>query len=364
MNILLIGPFPPLRGGISDFNNELYKQLKKRNSIHLLTFSILYPTFLFPGKNQFFDNIKNSNIEKINPYNPLSYYKTYRFIKKIKPDLIITTHWNPIFSISYSLINRFSSKNIIKSGILHNIYSHEKNIFENIFLNFYLNSLDKLITLSDYTSKQIQKKNINCKSLFHPIPELNQNLSDRNKILKEKKLDPNKKYLLHFGLIRKYKGLDLLIKSLKKAIEKDNMIHLIIAGEFYDDIKKYEELILKLKLKNNITIENKFIKTENIYKWFSAADFIMQTNTSATQSGVSSLSIYFEKIMITTAAGGINETLNENNSFICEANTRSISNKILEAIKSNSNKKIDEIRKLKKKLNWNNFTEQIIEFIK
>jgi glycosyltransferase involved in cell wall biosynthesis len=122
--------------------------------------------------------------------------------------------------------------------------------------------------------------------------------------------------LLHFGLIRKYKGLDLLIKSLKKAIEKDNMIHLINAGEFYDDIKKYEELILKLKLKNNITIENKFIKKENIYKWFSAADFIMQTNTSATQSGVSSLSIYFEKIMITTAAGGINETLNENNSFI------------------------------------------------
>ena len=239
MNILLIGPFPPLRGGISDFNNELYKQLKKRNSIHLLTFSILYPTFLFPGKNQFFNNIKNGNIEKINPYNPLSYYKTYRFIKKIKPDLIITTHWNPIFSISYSLINRFSSKNIIKSGILHNIYSHEKNIFENIFLNFYLNSLDKLITLSDYTSKQVQKKNINCKSLFHPIPELNQNLSDRNKILKEKKLDPNKKYLLHFGLIRKYKGLDLLIKSLKKAIEKDNMIHLIIAGEFYDDIKKF-----------------------------------------------------------------------------------------------------------------------------
>ena len=166
------------------------------------------------------------------------------------------------------------------------------------------------------------------------------------------------------SIARKYKGLDLLIKSLKKAIEKDNMIHLIIAGEFYDDIKKYEELILKLKLKNNITIENKFIKTENIYKWFSAADFIMQTNTSATQSGVSSLSIYFEKIMITTAAGGINETLNENNSFICEANTRSISNKILEAIKSNSNKKIDEIRKLKKKLNWNNFTEQIIEFIK
>lgn len=366
MNILLIGPLPPLRGGISDFNNELLKTLIKTHNVQGLSFNYLYPKFAFPGKSQLNKGvISDFKIKKINPYNPIDYIKALNHIRKIKPEKIITTHWNPIFSISFVILNYLSSKNIDKIGILHNVKSHEAFFFEEFFVRIYLNSLNKAVFLSNFTKKQVNTlTKINSLSLFHPIPRLNQKTIKRNDALLSRKLDPRKKYLLHFGIIRKYKGLEILLKSFKQALEKNKSIHLIIAGEFYENIKKYQKLIEELDIQNNITIENTFIHESDFFKWFSMADFIIQTNTSATQSGITALSIYFEKIMITTASGGIKETLNTKNSFICQKNIESICSKILEACESDNVKRTNELKKLKKSLNWDKFSNDFINFVK
>jgi len=366
MDILLIGPLPPLRGGISDFNKELLKNLNKEHKVNVLSFTYLYPKFLFPGKSQSINNTDNSySIKKINPYNPLSYLMALSYIRKLRPEVIISTHWNPIFSISFAILNYLSSKSIAKIGILHNVKSHESFFFDNFFIRVYLKSLNKALFLSNFTKTQVNNIcKIDSLSLFHPVPRINQKVINRNDALLNRKLDPKKKYLLHFGIIRKYKGLEILLKSFKKVIEKNKSIHLIIAGEFYENIEKYEKLIDELEIQNNITIENSFIHESDFFKWFSMADFIIQTNTSATQSGITALSIYFEKIMITTASGGIKETLNEKNSFICQKNTQSICSKILEACKSDNQEKINELKKLKKSLNWDKFSNDLINFIK
>ena len=103
MNILLIGPLPPLRGGISDFNYELLKDLVKTQNVQALSFHYLYPKFLFPGKSQLSKKVTiDFKIKKINPYNPLDYINALNHIRKIKPEKIISTHWNPIFSISFA----------------------------------------------------------------------------------------------------------------------------------------------------------------------------------------------------------------------------------------------------------------------
>ena len=172
MNILLIGPLPPLRGGISDFNRGLLKNLSKIHKVEAISFTYLYPKFIFPGKSQFGSEIMNDfEIKVINPYNPLSYLATLNQIRKSKPDKIISTHWNPIFSISYCLINFFSSNKIEKIGMMHNVKSHENSFFDNLFLKFYLKSIDKSVCLSAHTNKEINSfYKTNSISLFHPIP--------------------------------------------------------------------------------------------------------------------------------------------------------------------------------------------------
>ncbi|MAT79546.1 MAG: hypothetical protein CMD13_02290 [Flavobacteriales bacterium] len=366
MNILLIGPLPPLRGGISDFNYELLKKLIKTQNAQALSFHYLYPKFLFPGKTQLSKKVPfDFKIKKINPYNPFDYINTLNHIRKIKPEKIISTHWNPIFSISFAILNYFSSDSIDKIGILHNIKSHEPFFLDNFFIKFYIKSLNKAVFLSNFTKKQVNNiTKIDSLSLFHPIPQLNQKCIDKKDAISKMKLDPKKKYLLHFGIIRKYKGLNLLLKSLKKVVAKNKAVHLIIAGEFYENVETYKNLIIDLELQNHVTIENTFIPEKDFFKWFSISDFIIQANTSATQSGVTALSIYFEKIMISTASGGIKEILNEKNSYLCQKNTNSISSRILEAFESDNDDKKLEIQKLKKNLQWNKFSKDLIKFIK
>ena len=266
------------------------------------------------------------------------------------------------FSITYSIINKIVPKRILKIGLLHNINSHENRILDRFFTNIYLNSLNKFVTLSKHTLDQISNKN--GISLFHPIPNLKQKLIYKNQIIKDLNIKSSKKIFLHFGIVRKYKGLELLIKSFKLAFEKDNNIHLVIVGEFYDNLKNYQLLLKKLDLEEHVTINNKFVAESEIKKWFSIADFVIQTNLNATQSGIISIAIYFEKIIITTAQGGIKEILNDNNSFICEKNSKSISDNILKAIDSDLKEKTRQLIILKKKLNWDNFSKQLLDFIK
>lgn len=363
MNILIVGPVPPLRGGISDFNNELISTINKKHNISILSFSILYPRFFFPGKNQFHNKSANfKKIKTINPYNPFSYLIINKYLKDVNPDVILSTHWNPFFSISYSIINKIVPKRILKIGLLHNINSHENRILDRFFTNIYLNSLNKFVTLSKHTLDQISNKN--GISLFHPIPNLKQKLINKNEIIKDLNIKSSKKIFLHFGIVRKYKGLELLIKSFKLAFEKDNNIHLVIVGEFYDNLRNYQELLKKLDLEEHVTIHNKFVAESEIKKWFSIADFVIQTNLNATQSGIISIAIYFEKIIITTAQGGIKEILNDDNSFICEKNSKSISDNILKAIDSDLKEKTKQLKILKKKLNWDSFSKQLLDFIK
>ena len=363
MNILVVGPVPPLRGGISDFNNELISTINKKHNISILSFSILYPTFFFPGKNQFHNKSANfKKIKTINPYNPFSYLIINKYLKHVNPDVILSTHWNPFFSISYSIINKIVPKRILKIGLLHNINSHENRILDRFFTNIYLNSLNKFVTLSKHTLDQISNKN--GISLFHPIPNLKQKLINKNEIIKDLNIKSSKKIFLHFGIVRKYKGLELLINSFKLAFEKDNNIHLVIVGEFYDNLRNYQELLKKLDLEEHVTIHNKFVAESEIKKWFSIADFVIQTNLNATQSGIISIAIYFEKIIITTAQGGIKEILNDDNSFICEKNSKSISDNILKAIDSDLKEKTKQLKILKKKLNWDSFSKQLLDFIK
>ena len=363
MNILIVGPVPPLRGGISDFNNELISTINKKHNISILSFSILYPRFFFPGKNQFHNKSANfKKIKTINPYNPFSYLIINKYLKDVNPDVILSTHWNPFFSITYSIINKIVPKRILKIGLLHNINSHENRILDRFFTNIYLNSLNKFVTLSKHTLDQISNKN--GISLFHPIPNLKQKLINKNEIIKDLNIKSSKKIFLHFGIVRKYKGLELLIKSFKLAFEKDNNIHLVIVGEFYDNLRNYQELLKKLDLEEHVTIHNKFVAESEIKKWFSIADFVIQTNLNATQSGIISIAIYFEKIIITTAQGGIKEILNDDNSFICEKNSKSISDNILKAIDSDLKEKTKQLKILKKKLNWDSFSKQLLDFIK
>ena len=370
MNIVVIGPFYPYRGGISDTNKELCESLtKKGHRVEIINFKLLYPTFLFPGKTQFqkSDNSINQKSHRIlNTVNPFNWVFVIKKIKKIKPDLIITIYWTGLLSPCYYFINKFISKSVKKIGIIHNVVSHEKRPIEKYLIKLYLSKLDKYFTLSKNVLNQIQniikeKKGV---KLFHPLP--NKFGIKADKIFSKKTLDLNNQneYILFFGLIREYKGLEILIHSFPKVLENNPNIKLLIVGENYISMKKYYQLIEKLNISKNIIIKNTFVDDEKIKYWFSSSELIIIPYKKASQSGITSLSIHFEVPSVSSNIEGLNELIKDNETgYLFNKGVNELASKINFALKSEKNNIINNIIKLKKKLTWDSFITQILKNI-
>ncbi len=367
MNIVVIGPYFPYRGGISDTNQELCENLQKLgHSVIVFTFSLQYPSIFFPGKTQLSSKSKSPIIKGkriINSLSPFNWISTVKKINNIDPDMLISCYWTPYMAPCFSFINRLINKKIKKIGLIHNAFPHENNLLQKNLLKFYLNSIDKHITFSKNVTNQINKiYNVkNGITLFLPVPKkfgepINKNLS------KEKlNLCKDSIYILFFGLIREYKGLDILIKSMSKIIEEKNKVKLLIVGENYKSIKNYKKIIERKKLNNNILFKDKFIDENEIKYWFCCSDLVIQPYKKASQSGISSLSFQFEIPTVTTNIKGLSEYIIDNqDGFISEPNHKDLSNKILFAIDYDKKLMINKIKIKKDKYNWEKFVSHLI----
>lgn len=369
MNIVLIGPYCPYRGGIADTNQELCETLQKQgHSVEILTFKLLYPKILFPGKTQYNKASQQNNKAKrvINSINPFNWIKTSKIINDISPDLVISCYWTPFLSLCLLFINNHINNKIKKIGLVHNAISREKNLFQKDLFKLYLRSIDNYVTFSKFISNEIIKidQSKNGITLFHPIPKKFGN-PIKKKLAKAKLgLKDNISYLTFFGLIREYKGLDLLIKSMVKISKKKSNVKLLIVGENYESLNKYKNLIKKNHLENEVIFINNFIDQDNVKYWFCSSDLIIQPYKIASQSGITPLALQFEIPTVCTNVGGLSEIiLNEKDGFLCNPNVEDLEKKILTALDYNQDILKAQIKIKKKKLSWDSFVTQLMNNI-
>jgi glycosyltransferase involved in cell wall biosynthesis len=367
--IIIVGPASPLRGGISDFNEALAKALVLKNKdVEIISFSLQYPSIFFPGKSQNKTTNENDLTFKISPIinsiNPLSWRKAAKHIAHSKPDKVFIRFWMPFFAPCLGFIGSFLKKKKINvSGIVDNAIAHEKRWGDKQLVNFFLKSCNNHITLSKKVKQDILSINATTtvKALFHPIYDTYKPLTDKKSALNKLNLKEGK-YILFFGLIRKYKGLDLAIKAMAEKQIIKMKIKLIIAGEFYESEKDYQKLINQLKL-NNIIIYNKFIEDSDVPSFFSASNLVILPYTSATQSGVTQLAMHYNKPMITTNVGGLSEIITHGkDGYICSPDSNQLSNYILKYFSETDNEnKMSNALSIKKELfSWEQFTNEIV----
>ena len=368
MKIVLIGPYFPYRGGISDTNQELCETLIKiGHSVEVITFKLQYPGFFFPGKTQFNNETSKQKIKSrriINSINPFNWISTSKIINQLNPELVISCYWTAFLSPCLFFINNKINKKIKKIGIIHNAYPHENNIFQKDLFKLYLKSINKYVTFSKNISKEIIKifPLKNGITLFHPIPEKFGKPIDKQIAKNKIGLENKTSYLLFFGLIREYKGLDILIKSMIEINKIKSNVKLLIVGENYEPLKKYKELVNISKTQNCISFINYFINEEEIKYWFCSSELVIQPYKNASQSGITPLAFQFEIPTVCTNVGGLSEFIIDNkNGFLSNPNSTDLTKKILLALNSNHNSIKKEIRIKKKKLTWSNFVSELLK---
>lgn len=367
MKIVILGTAHPYRGGLATFNERLARQFQDEgHEVEVWTFTLQYPSFLFPGKTQYTQEdapVGLHIVRKLNSCNPFNWIKVGHQLKNMQPDLIICCYWMAFFAPLYGTLCRIAHHNHKTRciALVHNMFPHEKSALDKLFAPYFVRSQDAFVALSDSVVKDIHTlTNAPATSSPHPIYDHYGPRMDKDSSCQALGLDPAKKYLLFFGLVRAYKGLDILIDSLLQV--KDEDIVLLVAGEFYENEQKYREQIELNGLKDRIVLRNEFIPDGDLCKYFGAADLIVQPYKSATQSGVTQVAFHFEKPILVTNVGGLGEIVHHGKmGYAVAPQADDVAEAINDYFTNNRQADFTEYLKQEKtKYTWNKLTEAFL----
>lgn len=368
--IKIIGPAYPYRGGIATFNERLAEEfLSMDYDVSIETFTLQYPSFLFPGKTQFSGKKapENLKIERtINSINPFNWLKVGNRIRKEKPDLVIIRYWLPFLALSLGTIASRIGKNkhTVIICLADNIVPHEHRPGDRFLTNYFIQRLDGLIAMSKSVLEDGKSFRKNLPTGFCPHPIFDNYGEKLTFDLAKQKLnlDKNSRYLLFFGFIRDYKGLDLLLNAFADVRLRNFPVKLLIAGEYYSSPEPYLKLIQDNNLEDFVELRTDFIPDEEVNLYFCASDMVVQPYKSATQSGVTQIGYHFNKPMLVTNVGGLSEIIPDGKiGYVVEPDSRSIANALVDFYE---NDRIGEfetnILEEKKKFSWKNMVNTFL----
>ncbi|MCI6045146.1 MAG: glycosyltransferase [Candidatus Cryptobacteroides sp.] len=369
MRIALLSCFYPFRGGISQFNASLYLELGKSHTVKAFNFTRQYPEFLFPGKTQYVtkddDAVPIESDALLDTANPFTYGRTYRAIRDWEPDLVIISYWMSYFAPSLGYIARRLRKRCKVISILHNVVPHEPRFFDAPLTRYFLSGCTGNVTLCDEVAedlKRLSPKALNI-TLFHPIYGHFGEKMPREEAEKALGLKPGMRNLLFFGLIRDYKGLDILLDAFGKL---DSGYQLIVAGEPYGSFVKYRNIIDRSPAKDRIRLFTRYIKDSEVKVFFSASDLAVLPYRSATQSGISAIAYHFEVPMVVTDVGGLRQSIGDCGTGLVapKADADCVVREIRTYF-SDANLKtlcVNSIKAEKDRLSWRTFSKRLLEF--
>jgi glycosyltransferase involved in cell wall biosynthesis len=376
MKVIIIGPAYPLRGGLASFDQRLCRAFEvEGHSCSIYSFSLQYPGFLFPGTTQYSSDPPPAGIEihsAINSVNPFNWLITGNRLRKEAPDLVVVRYWLPFMGPALGTILRRIRKNgktkVI--AITDNVLPHEKRPGDRSFTRYFLRSCDAFVTMSDVVMNNLRKfeRTKPAKRVIHPLYDNFGDIiskAEARRYLNESlkmNIGEQEKIILFFGFIRKYKGLDILLRAMAEPGIKESGIRLLVAGEFYEDRDPYKKLIDELGISQQLILKTDFIPDAEVKFYICAADAVIQPYRHATQSGVTPLAYHFEKPMIVSNVGSFADlVLHEQTGMVSKAEPVALAYAIVRFYELGEPYFIPDLRSEKKKYSWKILVDTIID---
>lgn len=338
MKITILGPAHPYRGGLASIMHTMARVYQREgHEVDLCTFTVQYPALLFPGKSQTVTTPAPEDLRirrEVNTCNPLNWWRVGRMLRRERPDFILLKYWTPFMAPCFGTIARLARKNGHTKVLcqIDNVEPHEHHIIDKPFNRYFLRSVDGFVYMSDEVGRQLRAYT-DAPARFSPHPRFENfgDRVDRVKACEALGLDSETRYALFFGLIRDYKGLDLLLRAWAQLRDAGKTAgrKLIVAGEFYAAREPYIRLMEELGLQEEVILHDRFIPDAEVCNYFSAADFVVLPYRSATQSGVTQIAYQFATPMIVTDVGGLSELVPDGKvGYLCQPEPASIAEKM------------------------------------
>lgn len=369
MKICILGPAHPYRGGLAAIMETMGRVYSRRgDEVSVLTFTLQYPSLLFPGKNQTVDTPAPSdlNIERcVNTVNPFNWIKIGRRLRRERPDFILLKYWTPFMAPCFGTIARIARSNGHTKVIcqIDNVEPHEHRIVDKPLNRYFLGSVDGFVYMSEQVHRELREYT-RAPALFspHPLFENFGSRVERSEACRHLGLDESKRYMLFFGLIRDYKGLDILLDAWQQV--GDGNLHLLVAGEFYASREKYMPAIEVLG--DRVVLHDSFVADADVKYWFSVADAVVLPYRSATQSGVTQVAYNFVVPLIVTDVGGLAEIVPDGRAgFVVEPDASAVARAIERMYEGDTLERLREsMQQERKRFSWEEMCDRIVEVYK
>lgn len=369
--IVILGTAHPFRGGLASYNERLALQFQQEgHDVEIYTFTVQYPNFLFPGKSQYSEEPAPAQLKisrKVNSVNPFNWLKIGNELKRMKPDILIFKFWLPFMGPCFGTIARRVRRNKFTKiiTILDNVVPHEKRFGDTLFTRYFLKPIHAFISMSKSVEDDLKKFDSTKPRDFNPHPLFDNfgpaiSKTDAKQMLG---LDPTYQYILFFGIIRDYKGLDWLLQAFEQLPQRGQKVKLLVAGEYYSNEEHYQHLIATLKIENDTIVVNQFIKDSEVGRFFCAADIVAQPYKHATQSGVTQIAYHFETPILVTNVGGLPEMVpHEKVGYVVAPDPKSITESLSDFFEKNREAEFKKnLAEEKKKYTWDRLTERVLK---
>lgn len=368
---MILGPAHPLRGGLAAFNERLARSFQAEgHRVTLFSFSLQYPSFLFPGKSQTTNDPRPGDLEivtTVNSINPINWIRVGLRLMRLRPDILVFKYWLPFMAPCFGTIARIArlNRHTRTICILDNVVPHEKRPGDRLLTRYFISSIEVFIAMSKQVLNDLRSFTSKKSALLipHPIYDHYGLLLSKTEARQWLGLGPETPCILFFGFIRGYKGLDLLIEAMAQPEMQSFQGKAIVAGEFYEDPAPYLQRIKELNLTDRILLRNDYIPDDEVRYYFSASDVVVQPYHSATQSGISQMAFHFNKPMIVTDVGGLPEIVHDGKTgWVVERNPSAIAKAIQKTYSAGVlDKFVHEVEQEKKKYDWKHMVEGVFQ---
>lgn len=367
--IIIIGPAHPYRGGIADTNEAMCRAfIRAGHDAEIITFSMQYPEFLFPGKTQYSTDPAPGDLKisrMINSLNPFNWISVASKIKSRKADVVIIRYWLPLMSPALGSIAHLIKGRVKVVGMTDNVIPHEKRALDSLFTKYFMSGCHAFMALSKSVKRDLESLTKKPSDYFpHPINDQLGDIVSKTEARQKLGLDLDQQYLLFFGFVRKYKGLDLLLNAMAEPALNSLHLKLIVAGEFYEDEAFYRDEINRLGLTDQVIIISDFIPASDVGLYFCACDLVSQTYRSATQSGITQMALHFEKPVLVTRVGGLDEFVFDNETgYFADVDAQSIAASIAKFFDGDTERMHESIKAQKGRFSWDEFVSRFETFV-
>ena len=310
MNLVLLGPVAPFRGGIAHFTTSLATASARDHTVTVVSFRRLYPRFLYPGTS---DRDPGGNAFRltmpvrflVDVLQPLTWFQAGREIAALRPDLVVIQWWTTFLGPCWAVVaSVLRSRRVPVTFLVHNVLPHEPRPFDRLLARLALSRGTGFVVLGGKEENRLREfLGTRVRIGVCPLPVsdfFGSSRQDRRHARAALGLPLDRLVLLFFGFVRPYKGLTHLIEAVGLLHERGRSVSLIVAGEFWEDRSGYERQVGRLGIADSVRFDDRYIPDEEVGKYFSAADIFIAPYIGGTQSASLTVALDFGLPVIAT----------------------------------------------------------------